>query len=140
MAPSLDLTGNLLGGLGAKINNVRVRCGHCKIMWTNLFIAAARMQSHVSDMHLCFPAIERILRLERLRHRAKNLVDSIVRESSVLRLVALRRPLAATDARDKIFALLGSFPNIAGRTKNRKNLIRRQQGSLHELRVISARR
>ena len=95
------------GGVGVKINNVRLRCGQRKILWINLVIAAARMQAHADDMRQHFPAIRNILGLEKLRDHGAEIAQKAFDNSHILRLVSLHRKFQATDPRDKVFALLG---------------------------------
>ncbi|MCJ1333364.1 hypothetical protein MMC10_010059 [Thelotrema lepadinum] len=93
------------GGCGSKINNIRVRCGQPKVFWTNLVVAAARMQAHAKDLLQLFPTIDKILRLEKLRYHVQELNDTErASKDLLLHLIALHRQFQATDPRDKIFA------------------------------------
>ncbi|KAH8671809.1 hypothetical protein BGZ60DRAFT_405970 [Tricladium varicosporioides] len=95
------------GGLGRKIQEIRVRCGKKEVWWVNIVVAATRMQAHADDQRQYYPAIENILRLEELRNQSEFIVNSVADEMMVLDLVAMYRHFQATDPRDKIYALMG---------------------------------
>jgi hypothetical protein len=95
------------GGVGRKVQNMRVRCGTKEVWWVNLVVAAARMQSHANDQRQYYPAIESILRLDELRNQAEFMTNNAADEKMVIDLVAMHRHFRATDPRDKIYALMG---------------------------------
>ena len=95
------------GGMGHKLDKIRVKCGLDEIMWMNLVIATARMQAHKDDMRQFFPNIKNILTLEELRKQAEDECCKNGSEGGMLDAVSTYRRFQSSDPRDKIYALLG---------------------------------
>lgn len=111
----------VFGGIGARVEKIRVVCGNEEIPWLRLVIAAARMLSYKVFKRQYFPCISHILELETLRENEFNLnkritsgfqssnTDAALSTWWSLELVSLYRRFQATEPKDKVYALALMF-------------------------------
>ncbi|OTA07293.1 hypothetical protein A9Z42_0081710 [Trichoderma parareesei] len=100
------------GAMGTKLEKACVLCGHARISWINLVIAAARMKAHEDDKRQAFPTITEILELDSLRDSAGNYFMNQPTPQALFDLICRYRHFLATNGRDKIYAIWNMFASV----------------------------
>ena len=105
-----------IGGMGIKIDRLELRCGPSTIPWRATVVAAARIRAHQDDLRQPFPNITNILELDSLRetaHRFLQLVGRPISQDFSFDLLCRYRHFAATNPRDKLYAIINMFARHA---------------------------
>ncbi|PTB62266.1 HET-domain-containing protein [Trichoderma citrinoviride] len=103
------------GAMGIKLETASVLCGHARISWINLVIAAARMKAHEDDKRQAFPTITEILELDSLRESAGHYFLNQPEPQALFDLICRYRHFLATNRRDKIYAIWNMFARLPSR-------------------------
>lgn len=97
------------GAMGKKLDKASLLCGHTRVSWVNLVVAAARMKAYQDDKRQVFPTITEILELDSLRDSAGNYLLNQPTPKALFDLICRYRHFLATDRRDKIYAIWNMF-------------------------------
>lgn len=90
---------------GLRVKHRMIMCGKSTLEWVCLVLAAARMKAYRGDLREHFPLLDRILELDALRDNVGNRMYYSYSPAYALHLVSRYRRFAATDPRDKVYAL-----------------------------------
>ncbi|KAJ4860016.1 heterokaryon incompatibility protein (HET) domain-containing protein [Trichoderma breve] len=83
------------GAMGLKLDKASIICGHIRVSWMSVVIAAARIKAYQDDRRQAFPTITEILELDSLRDSAGYYFT--------------KEP---TSKRDKIYAIWNMFSRV----------------------------
>ncbi|KAK4060261.1 uncharacterized protein Triagg1_10811 [Trichoderma aggressivum f. europaeum] len=97
------------GAMGLKLEKASILCGHTRVSWMSVVIAAARMKAYQDDQRQAFPTITEILELDSLRDSAGNYFMKQPTSKSLFDLICRYRHFLATNRRDKIYAIWNMF-------------------------------
>ncbi|KAL7905862.1 hypothetical protein GGI35DRAFT_459508 [Trichoderma velutinum] len=98
--------------MGLKLEKASILCGHTRVSWMSVVIAAARMKAYQDDKRQAFPTITEILELDSLRDSAGNYFMNQPTSKSLFDLICRYRHFLATNRRDKIYAIWNMFARV----------------------------
>ncbi|UKZ78188.1 hypothetical protein TrVFT333_005923 [Trichoderma virens FT-333] len=103
------------GAMGKKLEKASIICGHARVSWISVVVAAARMKAYQDDKRQVFPTITEILELDSLRDSAGNYLSNQPTPKALFDLICRYRHFLATNGRDKIYAIWNMFTILPSR-------------------------